>query len=584
MKPFCGITSTGQSDLVCAIIRAASMATGVPEDKITLDASPDPKMGDYALACFQFAKSLKKAPQEIAIDLAARLQLPDMFEAPQPVGPYLNFRLKQLPFIRFILEEIVRQGKDFGCSSQGEGKTICIDYSAPNIAKHLAVHHIRSTMIGNSLVKIFQCLGYKVVGINHLGDWGTHFGKLITAYKRWADGETLDEAPIRKLNELLVRFTKAAQEDPSLEEEARAWFKKLEDNNEEAMRLWRLFRDLSVKEFAHTYERLGVQFDHETGESFFNDKMDAVIARAEEAGILKESEGALVVEVAEGVPPCLLKKSDGATLYATRDLAAAIYRWETFEFDQCLYVVDSGQSLHFKQFFTVLERMGCQWRDRLAHVPFGVILMKRADGTWGKGRTRTGEVVLLNDVLDEAVFRMHKVARENNVQDPDLVAARVGIGAVIFNDLSTFRTRDVHFDWETMLNPRGETAPYVQYTHARIASVMDKFGPFEIAMGLPYLDLLTLPQEFALAKRLLGFPAAVQSAGSEYDPSAIAGYVIDVCRNFSAWYDLGRKDPAARIISQNRELALARLTLAACTQQVVAASLRLLGIEPLDRM
>ncbi|RMF83772.1 MAG: arginine--tRNA ligase, partial [Nitrospinota bacterium] len=416
----------------------------------TLELPPDPQMGDYGFPCFSLARHWKKAPAQIAAELAQRLQPTPLIPTIRPLGPYLNFFLHRPTVIQEVLEEISAQGAAYGQSKEGEGKTVIVEFSSPNIAKPFGVGHLRSTVIGHALHHIYQALGYQTIRINHLGDWGTQFGKLIVAYKTWGKEEVLQANPIRVLYDLYVRFHEEAEQNPALEDEARTWFKRLEDGDPEARRIWQWFNELSLKEFQRIYDRLGISFDYYTGESFYNTMLEDLVRRIQEAGLARYSEGALIVDLTPyNMPPLLLKKRDEATLYATRDLAAAEYRYRTFHFDKMLYVVGADQKLHFQQFFKVLELMGYDWVKRCVHVDFG--LVKFNDEKMG---TRRGNIIFLEEVLDKAVALAQSIIEEKNphLEKKREVAEQVGIGAVIFADLSSRRTKDVQFQWERVLN------------------------------------------------------------------------------------------------------------------------------------
>src|SRR5690606_19740783 len=464
----------------------------------------------------------------------------------------------------------------------GAGRTVCIDYSSPNISKHLAYHHIRSTVIGHALVNLNRALGYRVIGINHLGDWGTTHGQLIAAYKKWGAPEPLTVA---ELNELYVRFNREKKQDPALEEEGRAWFKRLEDGDPEARALWRRFRDVSWAEFESVYQELGIQFEEVKGESEFEADMPGVIEMLEQKGLTAVSEGALVVPLDElGIPPLLLRKQDGATLYGTRDLAAALYRHRTYGFDRSLYVVDRGQALHFKQLFATLKKAGFDWADRCEHVPFGLV---RIGGN--KTGTRAGNVVLLREVLREASERMTARVKEKN---PDMsperlaeTARAVGVGAVVFANLASAREKDVDFDWDDVLSTEGDSGPYVQYAHARCSSVLARAGQVdrgELAAADP--APLTGDLEWAVARALAELPDVVAKAAASSEPHLLSRYLLDLCATYSRWYTAGNADPSARILVDDEATRRARLALAAATREVLARGLGLLGLAAPDAM
>ncbi|CAI8804145.1 Arginine--tRNA ligase 2 [Bacillus pseudomycoides] len=528
------------------------------------------EFGDAAFPCFMLAKQYKKAPAIIAKEIAEKLNN-SFFTKVEAVGPYVNVFFNRHIVSDDVLKAILVEKEEYGQGYFGREKTVVIDYSSPNIAKPFSMGHLRSTMIGNSLKHIAQKCGYEVVGINYIGDWGTQFGKLITAYKKWGNEELVKEDPIRELFKLYVHFHEEVKEYPELEEEGRAWFKKLEDGDEEAVFLWNWFRHESLKEFSRIYELLGVEFTNFQGEAFYNDKMGDFVDILEEKGLLEESDGAQVVNLEkEDMPPCLIKKSDGATLYATRDLTAALYRQNTYEFDKALYVVGAEQSLHFTQFFTVLKKLGYNWVDGMAHVPFGLILK---DGK--KMSTRKGKVVLLEEVLEEAITLAEQNIEEKN---PDLkqkeeVAKQVGVGAVIFHDLKNERMHNIEFSLEKMLKFEGETGPYVQYTHARACSILRK----ENAEFETEAFQLNDDHSWSTIKLLNRFPQVVETAFFKNEPSHIAKYLLDVAQAFNKYYG------NVRILEEDKEKE-SRLALVYAVTIVLKEGLRLLGMGAPEEM
>ncbi|MBJ8031138.1 arginine--tRNA ligase [Bacillus cereus group sp. N21] len=528
------------------------------------------EFGDAAFPCFMLAKQYKKAPAIIAKEIAEKLNN-SFFTKVEAVGPYVNVFFNRHIVSDDVLKAILVEKEEYGQGYFGREKTVVIDYSSPNIAKPFSMGHLRSTMIGNSLKHIAEKCGYEVVGINYIGDWGTQFGKLITAYKKWGNEELVKEDPIRELFKLYVHFHEEVKEYPELEEEGRAWFKKLEDGDEEAVFLWNWFRHESLKEFSRIYELLGVEFTNFQGEAFYNDKMGDFVDILEEKGLLEESDGAQVVNLEkEDMPPCLIKKSDGATLYATRDLTAALYRQNTYEFDKALYVVGAEQSLHFTQFFTVLKKLGYNWVDGMAHVPFGLILK---DGK--KMSTRKGKVVLLEEVLEEAITLAEKNIEEKN---PDLkqkeeVAKQVGVGAVIFHDLKNERMHNIEFSLEKMLKFEGETGPYVQYTHARACSILRK----ENAEFETEAFQLNDDHSWSTIKLLNRFPQVVETAFFKNEPSHIAKYLLDVAQAFNKYYG------NVRILEEDKEKE-SRLALVYAVTIVLKEGLRLLGMGAPEEM
>jgi arginyl-tRNA synthetase len=533
-----------------------------------LETPPNPELGDFAFPCFKLAKQLKNAPAKIAADLAEKLPAGELFERVEARGPYINFFSSRKKLAELTLAAVLEEETRYGRLPMGDGKTVVIDFSAPNIAKPFGVGHLRSTVIGNSLYRIFKTLGYRSVGINHLGDWGTQFGKLIVAYLTWGEDERLAEDPITYLYELYVKFHREAEANPSLEEEARAWFKRLEDGDKQAYKLWQRFRDLSLTEFKRVYAILNVSFDSYQGESFYNEMLDDTVNAVEEQGLASLSEGALIVGLEQdGMPPCLLRKQDGATLYATRDLCAAIYRQQMYQFDQMLYVVGADQALHFQQVFTVLKKMGHGWAQNCFHIPFGLIRFKE-----GKMSTRQGTLVFLDDVLDRATELAGQIIREKNpsLENKAEVARQVGVGAVIFGDLSNDRVKDIEFDWEKILDFSGETAPYIQYSHARICSILRKAGGRSDSFDA---GLLVSEEEQVVIRSLARFSDAIVRAAETYKPSIVARYLIDLARDFNKFYH------QCPVIQAEENLRDARLALIDAVRQVLVNGLWLLGIE-----
>ncbi len=569
-----------QNPFIAEIVSRLAAVTDLPEAEIAdgLSTPPDPKMGDVAFACFVLSKRSGRKPNEIADDLAAQIPARGVIREGRAVGPYLNFFYRQTPFITWVLRAAHKEKERFGSSDAGRGRTVVIEYSSPNIAKHLAIHHVRTTMIGHALDRIHRALGYHVVGINFLGDWGTQFGILIAAYRRWGGPETLEGDPVANLNRLYVRFNEDTQSDPTLKEEGREWFRRLEQGDEEAVALWKKFREVSLAAFDRVYERLGVTFDVVSGESQYENEMPETIARLKEAGLAKEDAGALIVELkAYKMPPVMLRKSDGATTYHTRDLAAAQARWEQYRFARMIYVVGGDQKLHFRQVFKTLELMGCSWAGLCTHVDFGIIRMKGDAGS-AKMSTRGGRIVMLKDVLDEAVARVRKAIEEKNpdLADKDAVAEAVGVGAVIFNDLKRQRTKDVDFDWNNVLSFEGETGPYVQYAHVRLCSILRKYG--RPVSDTADFALLTEPEEFDLAKALAGFNAVLRRAAESCEPCVVAQYLLDLCTRFSSYYH------KHVVVGDDPELTAARIALVDALRRTIANGLRLLGIGAPEEM
>lgn len=538
-----------------------------------IEVPPRSDMGDFAFPCFQLSKTLKKAPNVIAMELKERLAI-EGIEKIQAFGPYLNFFVDKSIFVRDTIEKVLQEGENYGRTNRGDGKNVIVEYSSPNIAKPFHVGHLFTTVIGNSLYKIFKFQGYNAIGINHLGDWGTQFGKLISAYKRWGDEEALQKNPIDELLRIYVKFHEEAENNPELEEEGRRYFKKLEDGDEEAVELWSRFRDLSLKEFNKLYETLNVTFDSYAGESFYSDKMDGVVEEIERKGLLTESNGAKVVMLEEyNMPPCIIKKADGATIYATRDLAAAFYRKKEYDFHKNIYVVGKDQSLHFKQVFTTINLMGYEWAKDCKHVEFG--LVRFADK---KLSTRKGDVILLDDLLNEAVAKTLETINEKNpsLENKEEVAKKVGIGAMIFTYLKNSREKDIVFDWKEMLSFEGETGPYVQYTYARGKSILRKVGQCD---GDVDYSKLSSKEEFELVKELEGFQSAIAAAIDKLQPSMITRYIIEVAKAFNKFYN------AHNILnSENEEVKSARVNLVRATLQVIKNGLELIGLQVVEEM
>ena len=550
-----------------------------------LEKPSDGGKGDYALACFKLAKKLKKAPTKIAVELAARLKPTGLIREIKSVAGYINFFVDPDKLVPLVMDEILKAGDQYGRSDVGQGKTVVIDYSSPNIAKPFGIGHLRSTVIGHSLYKIYTALGYRCVGINHLGDWGTQFGKLIEAFKQWGDSSDKD-LTVSDLNNLYIKFHEAGQSDDSLKEKARQWFKKLEDGDPETTRLWSRFREISIKEFERVYRLLGVQFDHYQGEAFYNKFVEKTVQQLDQKGLLKLSAGAYIVDLKKyGLPPCLIKKKDEAALYATRDIAAAIHRAETYQFHKLIYVVGSDQKLHFRQFFKVLELMGCDWVKNCVHVDFGLVRFKGA-----KMSTRKGQTILLEDVLNKTIELSRKVMAERVPELKDKVTSgqaesitrEVGIGAVIFNDLKNRRIKDTDFNWDQMLSFTGETGPYLQYTHVRLVSLRRKAEAAGIKMADPdagaKTELLKLPAEIRLVKKFNDFSEVIQRAAREYEPSVVTNYLLEMASLFNRYYS------EHRIISDDSALSQARLGLCRGLKHIMHHGLSLLGIIPLEEM
>ena len=534
---------------------------------------PDPNLGDYAFPVFRLAKALRMAPPKIAAALAEAWNHEDVARV-EAVNGYMNFFLNRVNFARDTLQTVLAAGEKYGASDKGQGKTICLDYSSINIAKRFHIGHLSTTMIGHSLKRIYDHLGYTTVGINHLGDWGTQFGKMIYAYKAWGSREDVEKGGVNELVRLYVKFHEEAEKDPSLDDKGREWFRKIEEGDEEALSIWNWFKELTLKDTAKVYDLLGVTFDSYAGESFYNDKMDRVIDELKEQNLLTVSQGASVVDLSEDdMPPCIILRSDGATLYATRDLAAALYRQDTYHFDKCLYVVAYQQDLHFRQIFKVLEKMGKPWAKDCVHVAFGMISYE------GQAlATRKGHVVYLEDLLQQAQQKALDIINEKspNLPNKEEVARQVGIGAVVYADLSNNRIKDIDFHWDRALNFDGETGPYVQYTHARCCSVLRKAADVQ----LPEADYAALADDEAQALlRLLGrFPDVILEAADKYEPSMITRAVTDIAQAYNKFYY------EHRILDDDPAAAAARVALTKAVKDVIKTGLWLIGIEAPERM
>jgi arginyl-tRNA synthetase len=542
-------------------------AEGVDDSLIEIP--PDPSLGDYAFPCFVLSKRLKKPPAKIAEWLKVKITPDSMIAEVRNIGPYLNFFVNKQKIAETTLREVFEKKEKYGSGNTGNGRKVVIDFSSPNIAKPFGIGHLRSTVIGNSIYRIHKFLGYEPFGVNHLGDWGTQFGKLIVAYKRWGDDAALKKQPVTHLFNLYVKFHEEAKINPDLEDEARAWFKRLEDGNKEALTLWELFKTLSLDEFKRYYRELDIHFDSWHGEAFYNDKMEAVAELLRKKGLLTLSEGALVVEVGEDMPPAMVRKSDCASTYLTRDLTAALFRLHEYKPAKLLYVVGAPQKLHFRQLFKVIEMMG-EGKCELVHVDFGHYLGMK---------TREGNIIFLEEVLDKAVELAKKIIKEKNpdLAKKDEVAKMVGIGAIIFGDLVNDRVRDMEFSWDKILNFEGETGPYVQYVHARICSILRKHGK-EVDADVKY-PLLAEDIEKELVKKLYGFKQAIADSAEQYKPSLIARHLLELGQLFNTFYNV-----CPVLNTGNDELTKARALLCDSVRQVLANGLWLLGLKAPEEM
>ena len=539
-----------------------------------IEVPPNKEMGDFAFPCFKLAKVFRKAPNMIAADLAENIEAKGAISKVMPLGGYVNFFVNKSQLAETVINDVLTKKEKYGHTDLGQEKAVVIDFSSPNIAKPFHIGHIRTTVIGNALYKIYDSQGYNVVRVNHLGDYGTQFGKLIVAFKLWGSKEAVEANPIPELLKLYVKFHEEAEQKPEMEDEARAWFTKLENGDEEAKALWQWFRDESLKEFARVYDLLDIEFDSYAGESFYSDKMGVVIDQLKEKGLLGQSQGTNVVDLEEfNMPPALITKNDGSTLYMTRDLAAAIYRKNTYDFDKCIYVVGSQQSLHFQQLFKVLELMGYEWSKDLIHVPFGMVALE--EGTMS---TRKGRVVFLEDVLKQAVEKTKEIvlSKNPNAKNVEQIAKQVGVGAVVFQELSNSRIKDYTFSWSRTLSFEGETGPYVQYTHARCCAVLRK-AEEEVTADINY-DLLSEGDGAEVLKVIGSFNKAILAAMRKNEPHIITRFVLDLAQAFNKFY---HDNP---ILVDDVEVRKARLALVAATRQTIENALALLGMHAPERM
>ncbi len=558
------------------IAEAISKVTNINKEELEsyIEVPKDTSMGDYAFTCFRLAKELKKAPPAIASDIKENLEIDDKYiNKVEIVGGYLNFFVNNSILVEEVLKEFENKNENLNI---GEGKNIVIDYSSPNIAKPFHIGHLRSTVIGGALYNIYKYLGYNVIGINHLGDYGTQFGKLIEGYKRWGEEYNIEANPIDELTKIYVRINNLCKEDESILEECRNNFKKLEDGDEYCNEIWSRFRSLSLKEFQRVYDLLGSKFDSWNGEAFYSDKMAEVVQKLEETGKLVESEGARIIDLGENIAPCIIGKTNGSTTYATRDLAAILYRARTYNFDKALYVTSYEQVLHFKQVFEVAKLLGLdeKYINGLEHVPFGMVRLKE-----GKMSTREGNIIKLEDLLNEAISRALKVIEEKNpdLEEKEEVAKKVGIGAVIFNDLANSRIKDEIFDWDTMLNFQGETGPYIQYIYVRTKSVIEKAGYLPKYENIN-VNVLTDDSSINVIKTISNFEEVLKQVVQKNEPSILSRYLIDLSQSFSSFYN------ANKIIGEDKEKQDARLYLTNVVGTILKTGASLLGIEMPNRM
>ena len=579
------------ADMLAACVASKFGENLLSSDEIfgMLEYPPDTSMGDIALPCFRLSKTLRRSPVQIAEALKEEINCPEYTDV-SAVGGYLNFKINSGEFAKRVVADIARLGDKYGSPMCGEGKTVVLDYSSPNVAKPFHIGHLGTTVIGHSLKLLHEFAGYKCVGINYLGDWGTQFGKLIVAYKKWGDEKTVAEGGVDELVKLYVRINNEikAEEDGSvlglseeeaagkkkspLADESRAEFTKLEHGDEENLKLWRWFVDVSLAEYQKTYKLLGIEFDSYKGESFYTDKMPAEVEKLRNMGLLEIDDGASIVNLEKwNMPVCLILKRDGSTLYPTRDIAAAVYRKGEYKFDKAIYVTSAAQSLHFAQWFKVVELMGYDWYDRLVHVPYGTVSINGA-----KLATRTGNVILLKDLFDEAISRVYEIAKEKHPDDAECraIAEKVGVGAVIFYYLSNNRMRDINFVMEEALSFDGNTGPYVQYTYARACSVLEK------AEGNGKMtDAELSAPEAALAKTLALFPERIKSAIEDYEPSVVTRYILDLAADFNYFYH------ECKILNcEDENQKNNRVALTAATKQVLGTALHLICMQSPEKI
>ncbi len=567
-------------DKITTLLAEAVEDLTAEEIRDMIEIPVDSKMGDYAFPCFKLAKVMRKAPPMIAQGIAEKLQGSELFEKVENVNAYVNMFLSRKVFVKELVSGVAADQERYGSSDIGQNRKVIVEFSSPNIAKPFHIGHIRSTVIGNAIYKIYQFLGYETVRINHLGDYGTQFGKMIVAYRKWGNEEDVTREPIKTLLSYYVKFHEEAEKDPALENEARDVFTRLESGEPEETRLWQWFRDESLKEFNRVYNMLGIEFDSYAGESFYSDKMERVVSMLKDARLLKDSEGAKIVDLEEhGMSPALITKKDGSSLYITRDIAAAVYRKEHYDFHKNLYIVASQQNLHFQQWIKIIELLGFEWAKDCVHIPFGLVSLE--EGTMS---TRHGRVVFLEEVLTRAVNQTKEIILEKNVNtdNVDVTAKQVGIGAVIFQELSNNRIKDYVFSWDKVLNFEGETGPYVQYTHARAASVLRNGG--EIAnqaiagAAEVNMDYITGDSAYELAKLIYRFPEIVLDAGEKYEPSIVTRHIVDIAQSFNKFYH------DEHILVDKEEEKKAKLLLVYAAKQTILNGLRLLGMEAPERM
>lgn len=562
-----------KENLALKIASAVNLdATNIKE---YIEIPPNSEMGDYAFPCFRLAKDLKKAPPVIANEIKEKIELDNFIEKVDVVGGYLNFFINKEELVKSTLADIIKSDLNYGKSSVGEGKTVVIDYSAPNIAKPFHIGHLRSTVIGGALYKIYKFLGYNVVGINHLGDWGMGVSKSIAGYEMWKDEYDFSENPINSISKIYARFNKEEKEDTSLTDKARNVLQRLEAGDEATTKLWKWIIDISIESYNKIYNLIGCQFDSYNGEAFYNDKMDRVVKILEDKNLLVDSEGARVVMMPDDMPPCIIITSAGTTIYATRDLAAVLYRIENYNFDKAIYVVGAEQTLHFKQIFKTLELMGYEkYAKSCVHIPFGLIL----DETGEKMGSRKGNAVTLEEIFNEAIEKSLSIIEEKNsdLENKEDVARMVGVGAIIFNDLANNRIKDEIFDWKQILNFAGETGPYMQYTYVRTQSILRNAGVTNFE-NVDYSKLLD-KEAIDVIKNLKAFPDIIIASAEKNEPSLISRYLIDLAQSFSRFYN------EHHIMCEDKELQKARLMLTKSVGITIKNGLGILGIETPEKM
>lgn len=560
------------------IAEEISKATNLNKEELEnyIEVPKDSAMGDYAFPCFKLAKELRKAPPAIAAEIYEKLEMDEeAFSKVEIVGGYINFYTNSTALVKDVLSQYNEKKKKYGDSEIGKGKNVVIDYSAPNIAKPFHIGHLRSTVIGGALYNVYKFLDFNVTGVNHLGDYGTQFGKLIEGYKMWGDEYDIDSNPIDELTKIYIRINELCKQDENVLENCRNNFKKLEDKDPYCVEIWERFRKLSLKEFQRVYDMLGSTFDSWNGESFYSDKMQEVVEILEKSGRLVESEGARVIEL-ENMAPCIIEKTNGSTTYATRDLAAILYRARTYDFDKALYLTSYEQVLHFKQVFEVAKLLGIdkKYTDGLQHIPFGMVLLPT-----GKMSTREGKVIKLEDLLNEAIQRAKIIIEEKNpsLENKEEIAKKVGIGAVIFNDLSNSRVKDEIFEWDQILNFQGETGPYIQYTYVRTKSVIEKAGKIP---ELKSVQIKELSDEYSqnIIKLIYNFENVLKQVTEKEEPSILARYLIDLAKAYSGFYNENK------IITENKDTQNARVYLTYAVGQVLKIGANLLGIEMPNKM